>query len=90
MALFNPDNHARSDDHKRLYALCEIAYTLVDFSAAVLFVIGSVLFFNESTTYIATWLFVLGSILFGLRPSIKLYREIGYLRLGDYEDIAKD
>lgn len=89
MKLFNPDNHTRSEDHKRLYALCELAYTVVDFSAAALFVIGSFLFFSESTTYFGTWLFVVGSVLFGLRPTIKLYREIGYLRLGDYDDVTK-
>jgi hypothetical protein len=89
MKLFNPDNHTKSEDHKRLYALCEVAYTFVDFSAAALFVIGSVLFFKESTTYFGTWLFVVGSVLFGLRPTIKLYREFGYLRLGDYDDINK-
>jgi len=89
MKLFNPGNYTRSNDHKRLYALCEIAYTVVDVSAAALFVIGSFLFFNESTTYAGTWLFVVGSLLFGLRPAIKLYREIGYLRLGDYDDITK-
>lgn len=89
MKLFNPDNHTKSEQHKRIYALCEMAYTAVDFSAAALFVIGSILFFNERTTYVATWLFVIGSILFGLRPTIKLYREVGYLRLGDYDGITK-
>lgn len=87
--LFHPDNHTRSSDHKRLYALCEVAYTAVDFSAAALFVVGSVLFFDEATTYAATWLFVVGSVLFGLRPSIKLYRELRYLRLGNYDEITK-
>lgn len=89
MTLFHPDNHTKSEDHKKLYAWCEIAYTVVDLSAAVLFIIGSFFFFDESTTYLGTWLFVVGSVLFGLRPTIKLYREIGYLRLGDYDDIAK-
>lgn len=89
MKMFHPDNHTKSDQHKRLYALCELAYTVVDFSAAVLFIVGSALFFDESTTYIATWLFLVGSVLFGMRPAVKLYREIGYLRLGDYDDIAK-
>jgi len=89
MKIFNPENHTKSDDHKRLYAICEILYTMVDFSAAVLFVIGSVLFFSENTTYFGTWLFVIGSVLFGLRPIIKLYREIGYYRLDDYDDVTK-
>ena len=90
MKFFDPDNHTKSADHKRIYATCEIAYTVVDFSAAALFVIGSILFFQESTTYIATWLFLVGSVLFGLRPTIKLYREIGYLRLASNDDIAKE
>ncbi|WP_373636529.1 YrhK family protein [Yoonia sp. BS5-3] len=89
MRIFNPDNHAKSDQHKRLYAICEVAYSAIDFSAALLFIVGSVLFFDESTTYIATWLFLVGSVLFGMRPAVKLYREIGYLRLGDYDDIAR-
>ncbi|MFT6023417.1 MAG: hypothetical protein ACI9PY_001534 [Ascidiaceihabitans sp.] len=49
---------------------------------------GSILFFNESTTFVATWLFVIGSVFFGLRPTIRLYRELAYLRLGDYQSIA--
>ncbi|MFV1662965.1 YrhK family protein [Phaeobacter sp. JH18-12] len=89
MALFHPDNRNRSDRHKKIYAYCEIAYTTVDVSAAVLFVIGSILFFNDATVTPGTWLFLVGSILFGLRPTIKLYREYAYLRLGDYDDITR-
>ncbi|MFV1535012.1 MULTISPECIES: YrhK family protein [unclassified Phaeobacter] len=89
MALFHPDNRNRSDRHKKIYAYCEIVYTMVDVSAAVLFVIGSILFFNDATVTPGTWLFLVGSILFGLRPTIKLYREYAYLRLGDYDDITR-
>ncbi|WP_366523329.1 YrhK family protein [uncultured Roseobacter sp.] len=89
MRLFNPENHVKSDRHKRLYAYCELAYTAVDFLAAALFVIGSILFFSAQTTALGTWLFLVGSILFGMRPTIRLYRELGYLRLGDYDDITK-
>lgn len=88
MKLFNPDNHTRSAEHKKIYAYCELAYTLVDVSAAALFVIGSVMFFGETTTYMGTWLFLVGSVLFGLRPTIKLYREFAYLRVVDTEDAA--
>lgn len=86
--MFNPDNRTRSADHKRLHALCELAYTLTDFCAAATFVIGSILFFSEATTYVATWFFVIGSVLFGVRPSLKLVRELAYLRMGDYDDLA--
>lgn len=88
MKLFDPQNHTRSAAHRKVYAYCELAYTIVDFSAAALFVIGSILFFSAATTYVGTWLFLVGSILFGLRPSIKLYREIAYLRIGDYDDLT--
>lgn len=54
-----------------------------DFCAGVLFVVGSVLFFYESTTYAATWLFLIGSILFVLRPTIRLTRRI---HLGRHHD----
>lgn len=45
-----------------------------DFLAGVLFLVGSVLFFQESTMTTATWLFVLGSVLFVARPMIRLTR----------------
>ncbi len=86
--LFNPDNHTRSERHKKIYAYCELAYTVVDFSAAALFVIGSILFFNDATIFIGTWLFLIGSIFFGLRPTIKLFREVAYIRADDYADVA--
>ncbi len=88
MKLFNPTNHTRSAAHQKVYAYCELAYTIVDFSAAVLFVIGSILFFSAAETYVGTWLFLMGSILFGLCPTIKLIRELAYLRIKDYGDIA--
>ena len=83
MTLFHPDNHRKSEAHKRLYAQSELAYTIVDVMAAALFVLGSILFFFESTAYAGTWLFLVGSILFGARPSIKLYRELRYRQLND-------
>ncbi len=86
--LFNPDNHTRSERHKKIYAYCELAYTVVDFSAAALFVIGSILFFNDATVFVGTWLFLIGSIFFGLRPTIKLFREVAYIRADDYADVA--
>ena len=90
MELFNPDNQARSSEHKKIYAYCELAYTIVDFAAAAMFIVGSILFFSEATTYFATWLFLIGSVLFGARPSIKLYREFAYLRVGDYKDMVEE
>ncbi|ASJ73336.1 YrhK family protein [Granulosicoccus antarcticus] len=88
MKLFDPGNHQRSARHRRIYAYTELAYTAVDFVAALLFLVGSILFFSSDTTYAGTWLFVVGSVLFGMRPTIKLVREVAYLRIGDLEDVA--
>lgn len=74
--------------HAALYAQYELAYTFVDFAAAGLFVVGSLLFFNESTANIATWMFLIGSICFGLKPAIRLVREIHLYRLGDYKALS--
>ena len=88
MKLFNPDTRSLSEEHKKIYAYCEFAYTVVDFLAAVFFIIGSFLFFSPETTYFANWLFVIGSFFFAVRPSIKLYREFAFLRLKDYADVT--
>ncbi len=88
MKLFHPDARYRSEAHQRLYAYTEFAYTLVDVAAAVMFIGGSILFFDSATVELATWLFLIGSIFFALRPSIRLWREIRYLRMGDYDDVA--
>ena len=90
MKLFDPANHLRSYTHRQIYAYAELAYTVVDFSAAVLFVVGSILFFSADTTYLATWLFLLGSIFFGMRPTIKLAREVAYMRIDDFDDVIRD
>lgn len=89
MKLFNPDNRTRSAEHKRIYAIYELAYTINDVCAAALFVVGSILFFSENTTYAGTWLFLIGSVMFGLRPMIKLMRELKYMRMDDYDDVTK-
>ena len=90
MKLFDPANHTRSKRHQELYAFYALAYTLVDFVAALLFIVGSVLFFRASTTYAGTWLFLVGSIFFGLRPTITLLREFAYIRAGKYDELTSD
>lgn len=85
LIIFNPENHMKSAEHNRTYAFHELAYVIIDFSAAVLCVVGSFLFFRKTTTYYGAWLFLIGSVLFGVRPTIKLSREAAYLRLGDYD-----
>lgn len=90
MKFFDPANHLRSSAHRKIYAYAELAYTVVDFLAAALFVIGSILFFNSDTTYLGTWLFLVGSILFGMRPSIKLTRELAYMHIRHKDVLIHD
>ena len=52
-----------------------------DLLIAIWFVLGSVLFFSESTTVAGTWLFLLGSIQLMIRPLIRLHRRIRLRRL---------
>lgn len=89
MKLFDPANRHRSSRHAAIWAIYELAHTMVDFTAASMFVIGSALFFYPSTTYAGTWLFLIGSIFFGLKPTIRLAREIRLLSLGEAEVVAE-
>lgn len=84
MTMFNPDNSARSPRHQKIWAQYEVLYTIVDFSAAVAFVVGSICFFFPDMTYEAAWLFLAGSIFFAMKPTIRLIREIQYLSMGEH------
>ncbi|MGH3623949.1 MAG: YrhK family protein [Sciscionella sp.] len=52
-----------------------------DFLIAIWFVIGSVLFFSESTTVAGTWLFLIGSVELMIRPLIRLTRHVHLRRI---------
>lgn len=56
-----------------------------DVLIGVWFVVGSMLFFSESTTTVATSLFVVGSVQMLLRPVIRLSRRL-HLRRRGYSD----
>lgn len=60
----------------------EVLSILNDVLIALWFVIGSVLFFFETTTTAGTWLFLLGSIQLMIRPVIRLSRRIHLSRIG--------
>ncbi len=57
MKMFNPATPYRSPRHAKLFVIYEILFTAADFSAALLFVVGSILFISEHTTYTGTWFF---------------------------------
>ena len=90
MPMFSPENRTKTAEHQRIYALYEVWYTAVDFLAAFQFIIGSVFFFWKSTEDAGIWLFIFGSVCFALKPTIRLMRELKYLRMGDYEDLAEE
>ncbi|NYD40234.1 YrhK family protein [Nocardioides panaciterrulae] len=53
-----------------------------DVVIALWFLVGSILFFWESTTMAATWCFLLGSIEFLIRPVIRFARQVHIRRIG--------
>lgn len=73
--MFDADQATASPRHKQLFRRYQKLYTLVDFCAAVAFIVGSIFFFSESLTRPADWLFLVGSILFAVRPTISVIRE---------------
>ena len=89
MKMFDPRSMYASPEHARLYAAYELIFTIVDFSAAFFFIIGSVLFFDEATTLAGTWFFLIGSIFFGLKPCVRLIREWRLLQAGETEKLAE-
>jgi hypothetical protein len=54
----------------------EVVSIVNDLLIGVWFVIGSLLFFHESTVTAGTWLFVAGSCELLIRPGIRLVRRI--------------
>jgi hypothetical protein len=89
MQLFRPENRIKTAEHQRIYAIFEIWYTAVDFAAAFLFIVGSIFFFWPDTETTGTWMFLVGSVCFALKPTIRLLRELKYLRMGDFDDLLQ-
>jgi hypothetical protein len=65
---------------RRRYETASIAN---DVLTGVLFLVGSILFFWQSTSTAAVWLFVIGSVLMLVRPSIRLARRVHLARRRD-------
>ncbi|MFW2541202.1 YrhK family protein [Primorskyibacter sp. 2E107] len=88
MTLFSHENRQKTPETRRIFAAFEIAHTLVDFTAAICFLIGSILFFWKAYETPAIWLFVIGSFFFAMKPTLKLIRELKLAAMGDAEDLA--
>ncbi len=80
MRLFDPHNADQSAEHRRVYAWLSGIVVLVNFLAAVMFIIGSILFFKPSTATLGTWMFLIGSIFFAVSPTLALIRELTVAR----------
>lgn len=74
--LFDHANRSATPGHSEIVRKYELYRTIVEFLAAVFFIVGSVFFFYESLLYAGTWLFLIGSILFAVRPTIRLLLEL--------------
>ncbi|MCI5076303.1 YrhK family protein [Oricola sp.] len=89
MRPFAPNTRNASKRHEKLYAAYELAFTIVQFCAGVLFLVGSWMFFYKTWETPAIWCFVVGSALFVIGPSLKLVRELHYAMIGDFADLAE-
>lgn len=70
---------------RRRYEALSIAN---DILIGLWFIVGSFLFFGESTAYAGTWLFVTGSIEMLIRPVIRLARQVHLRRYQPSADSA--
>lgn len=65
-----------SKRHARIWRNYQLWYDTNDLVAGIMFTVGSVLFFFESTQTAGTWLFLVGSIQFIIRPGINVARDL--------------
>lgn len=79
--LFETKHHNNPDISRR-YALYEVIYTLIDFAAAILFVIGSIMFFFDDWQTPGTWMFLIGSLFFAAKPTLRVVRELHLAAMG--------
>ena len=76
MRPFDARLRRATPSHEELVRRYELFRTVVEFLAAVTFIIGSVFFFYDSLLFAGTWLFLVGSVLFAVRPTIRLALEL--------------
>lgn len=88
MGMFQIDHRQRGPRQRAVYASYEILFTVVDFVAALTFVVGSIMFLSEAWTRTGTWFFIVGSFCFAAKPTIRLVREVHLVRMGNAADLA--
>jgi hypothetical protein len=65
----------------------EVVSIVNDILIALWFLIGSILFFSDDTTYAGTWFFVVGSVELLIRPAIRLARRVHLQRVPGTEGV---
>ncbi len=86
MRLLDPTLNALSPRHLAVFWRYQVIRTLVDFGAAICFVVGSAFFFFSSTQLAADWLFLVGSVMFALKPTIDVVRSAHLRKLPGQAD----
>ncbi|MGI8679074.1 MAG: YrhK family protein [Jatrophihabitans sp.] len=86
MKLLDPRLSDLTPAHISVAWRYQVVRTIVDFGAAVCFVVGSAFFFFVSTITAADWLFLVGSILFAFKPTIDVMRSAHLNRLPGQSD----
>jgi len=76
----------------RIRGVYETVSIVNDVMVALWFVVGSILFFSDSTTTVGTWLFLAGSVQLLVRPVIRLSRRVhlGRVSGGGPAESARD
>lgn len=81
MRGFDPRRATASPRHAEISGRYQNLYTLVDFAAAVAFIVGSAFFFSQELALAADWMFLAGSILFAVRPTVAVAGQIHLSRI---------
>ncbi len=90
MTYFAPGNRHQTASREHIYARYELIRTIVDFVAAVTFIIGSFMFLSDDWERTGTYFFIFGSFCFALSPTLKLVREYRMMKSGNEAELARD
>ena len=78
----------QQEQYSRTHATYQWIHLLVDFAAAAMFVVGSILFLQPGLERAGSWLFLVGSIFFAMKPTVRLLRVLHLRRLAREAEIT--
>ncbi len=88
--IFDPNTRHETPQKREIYARYELIITIVNFIAAVTFIIGSFMFLSPKWELTGTWFFIVGSFCFALSPLIRLVREWRMMKSGQVNQLAEN